>query len=428
MKTKIKSMLLLYVIFATSTLFAQDSLSILFIGNSYTYCNDLPKLVQNLSESAGKQLNIDSNTPGGMTLLGHLSNSTTVSKIKEGCYDYVILQEQSQIPTIDYYRYNQMYPAITNLKAMVEEYNPCARVITYMTWGRRYGGQQCDATNTYCSPDFVDFNHMQDSLTSAYMQISDMLNIQCAPVGVTWQNILNDSDLVLHSSDDSHPNLDGSYVAALTIFSAIWKEPTSGNSFDAGLSPEIAQYYQQMSDSTVFNSENDWNLYINNPNADFTYSIDEHTVTFTNTSTTHSDNIMEYFWDFGDGNTSADENPTHTYDTDGLYNVSLLVKDCFYTDSVSYSIQIDLSGIYEDISANTTIYPNPFQDNVKITTDYKYIGTNYSISDLSGKVVHEGKIDAQETTINLNKLPDGLYFLRIGLCTKNSFKLLKIID
>ena len=282
MKTKLT--LLLLAVISIKNIAAQDTLSVLFIGNSYTSANNLPQLVQNLSTSAGKTLNIESNMPGGFPLSSHLNDATTFSKISQGNWDYVILQEQSQIPTIDYYRYNDMYPAMTDLKSVIEQYNPCAKIITYMTWGRRFGGQQCDPSGTYCSPVFANFNHMQDSLTSAYLEISEQLNIQCAPVGVTWQNILNDTTLVLHSGDNSHPNIDGSYVAALTIFSSIWKQGTSGLTYTAGLSNQLAQYYQSKSDNTIFNSTTDWNLLINNPSANFSESISGNTATFTNSS------------------------------------------------------------------------------------------------------------------------------------------------
>jgi hypothetical protein len=232
MTTKLR--LLLFTVISINNIVAQDTLRVLFLGNSYTSYNNLPQLVQSLSSSAGKTLIIDSNMPGGYPISSHLNDATTLSKISQGNWDYVVLQEQSQIPTIDFYRYNDMYPAMSDLKALVEQFNPCTRIITYMTWGRRFGGMQCDPTNTYCSPMFADFNHMQDSLTSAYTEISNLLNMQCAPVGVTWQNILNDTTLVLHSSDNSHPNLDGSYVAALTIYSSIWKQPSSGIAFNAG--------------------------------------------------------------------------------------------------------------------------------------------------------------------------------------------------
>lgn len=164
---KSKLILLFISVISIPNLFAQDTIRVLFLGNSYTSVNNLPQLVQGLSVSSGRTMIMDSNMPGGMTVSGHVNDAASINKISQGNWNYVVIQEQSQIPTIDYYRYNDMYPAIADIKALVEQSSPCAKLITYMTWGRRFGGQQCDPSNTHCSPVFVDFNHMQDSLTSA---------------------------------------------------------------------------------------------------------------------------------------------------------------------------------------------------------------------------------------------------------------------
>src|SRR5690606_37993061 len=47
-----------------------------------------------------------------------------------------------------------------------------------------------------------------------------------------------------------------------------------------------------------------------------------HTVNFVNYTAGASS--LDYFWDFGDGNTSTDENPSHTYNSIGSYDVTLI--------------------------------------------------------------------------------------------------------
>ena len=411
MKTKLT--LLLLAVISIKNIAAQDTLSVLFIGNSYTSANNLPQLVQNLSTSAGKTLNIESNMPGGFPLSSHLNDATTFSKISQGNWDYVILQEQSQIPTIDYYRYNDMYPAMTDLKSVIEQYNPCAKIITYMTWGRRFGGQQCDPSGTHCSPVFANFNHMQDSLTSAYLEISEQLNIQCAPVGVTWQNILNDTTLVLHSGDNSHPNIDGSYVAALTIFSSIWKQGTSGLTYTAGLSNQLAQYYQSKSDYTIFNSTTDWNLLINNPSANFSESISGNTATFTNSSSSVN-STLNYSWDFGDGNTSSIQNPSHTYTTSGTYTITLIASNCIFSDTITKTIQIGVTSIEESQISAFEFYPNPTTNQIHLKVANKLLGSIYTIYDFTGKTVLTGKILSEHSVVELANLSRGIYLLNVG--------------
>lgn len=55
------------------------------------------------------------------------------------------------------------------------------------------------------------------------------------------------------------------------------------------------------------------------PTATFTYVAEGREVTFTNTST----NATTFEWDFGDGTTSTERNPVHTYDSYGTYTVRL---------------------------------------------------------------------------------------------------------
>ncbi len=416
--------LLLIVVISINNLLAQDTLSVLFLGNSYTSVNNLPQLVKNLTNSAGKTLNIDSNMPGGFLMSGHANDGTTFSKISQGNWDYVILQEQSQIPTIDFYRYNDMYPAITDLKALIEQHNPCAKIITYMTWGRRFGGMQCGPGNTYCSPNFVNFNHMQDSLTSAYLEISEQLNVQCAPVGVVWQNILNDTNLVLHSGDNSHPNIDGSYVAACAIFSSIWKQGVSGLSYTAGISSQRAQYYQLMSDNVLFNSTNDWNLLINKPSANFSESISSNTATFTNSSSSVN-STLNYSWDFGDGNTSSIQNPSHTYITGGNYTITLIASNCIFSDTISKTIQIGTTSIEESAANNFKFYPNPTTNQITIKAANQLLGSVYTVYDFTGKSVLNGQILSEQCVVELSNLSRGIYLLSIGGDLKQTFKLIK---
>ena len=400
----------------------QDTLRVLFLGNSYTSYNNLPQLVKDLSTSAGKNLITDVNMPGGITISGHLNDPTSIAKVSQGNWDYVVVQEQSQLPTIDYYRYNDMYPSLTDLKMMVEQFSPCAKLITYMTWGRRYGGQQCDPNGVYCSPVFTGFNHMQDSLTSAYMQISDMLNIQCAPVGVAWQQVLNDTNLVLHSADNSHPNMDGSYLAACAIYSSIWKAPSSGIAFNAGIAASRAAYYQSKSDQTVFNLSNDWNLTINQPEALFTVATNLNTITCTNQSSIDNNAPLNYTWLFGDGTGSNLQNPTHTYANPGSYTVTLVASNCIFSDTLTLTVQIGPAASIEQSNASSfNIFPNPTQNVLSVTGLDAAENHAFQIFDVAGRPVFMGTLQGTQGSIDVSSLSAGIYVLHINNYAKKYF-------
>ncbi|MBL4703315.1 MAG: PKD domain-containing protein [Flavobacteriales bacterium] len=76
-----------------------------------------------------------------------------------------------------------------------------------------------------------------------------------------------------------------------------------------------------------------------NPVANFTESTSGSDVIFTDASATTSSTVS-WAWDFGDGNTSTTQNPTHTYATPGTYTACLTVVDSCGTDSVCTSINI----------------------------------------------------------------------------------------
>jgi PKD repeat protein len=81
------------------------------------------------------------------------------------------------------------------------------------------------------------------------------------------------------------------------------------------------------------------------PIADFSFTTTEHTADFTDASTDSDGTCVAWDWDFGDGNTSATQNPSHTYAAGGTYTVSLTVTDNEgATDTVSSDVTVSSGG------------------------------------------------------------------------------------
>lgn len=248
-----KTLILICILLSTNALLAQDTINVLFLGNSYTNVNNLPQLCASLAESSGKVMNTAANTPGGYLLTQHAVNTQSLKLIRDGKWNYVVLQEQSQLPSIDFYRHEFMHAGYQQLRDSVLLHNPDAQVVGYMTWGRRHGGQQCEnyGLGLYCSADFRDFGHMQDSLTSAYDECRELFGGLTAPVGEAWRKALAESDIALHSSDDSHPTTEGSYLAACTFHALLWDESPAGLWHPAGMSEKTAAFLQRTATETV---------------------------------------------------------------------------------------------------------------------------------------------------------------------------------
>lgn len=67
-----------------------------------------------------------------------------------------------------------------------------------------------------------------------------------------------------------------------------------------------------------------------NPTADFSYEIKDGIATFTN----KSENAVKYLWDFGDGQTSTEKDPVHTYSKAGEYKVKLTAESIDVNKSI----------------------------------------------------------------------------------------------
>ncbi|WP_324671654.1 PKD domain-containing protein [Hymenobacter sp. GOD-10R] len=59
-----------------------------------------------------------------------------------------------------------------------------------------------------------------------------------------------------------------------------------------------------------------------------------------------SKNAQRYVWDFGDGSTGQEDNPTHTYTTDGVYSVKLKAFGTEKNDSITKTIKIEPYNIF----------------------------------------------------------------------------------
>jgi hypothetical protein len=98
MKPTYKFCVLLFIISYTSFAQQKDTLNVLFVGNSYTYYSNLPKMVSDLSKSTSTFIKTQMSAIGGAKLKQHFNQERglkTKDLIKNVNFDIVVLQEQS---------------------------------------------------------------------------------------------------------------------------------------------------------------------------------------------------------------------------------------------------------------------------------------------------------------------------------------------
>ncbi len=84
------------------------------------------------------------------------------------------------------------------------------------------------------------------------------------------------------------------------------------------------------------------------PVASFTYTANGREFEFDNTSDPSGD---IFFWDFGDGNTSFEENPIHLYDQDGVYDVTFMIENDCGSDEITQTIDV-ISPVTADFTSD----------------------------------------------------------------------------
>lgn len=138
------------------------------------------------------------------------------------------------------------------------------------------------------------------------------------------------------------------------------------------------------------------------PVADISFTVDTASANFTNSSSDGAD----FFWNFGDTNTSMEESPTHTYDATGTYTVSFLVENGPCRDSVSLEVMIDVLSDLADLEElGVRLFPNPTSGQLTLTGPARV----YGIYDLTGRQLMDGREGSQD----LSALPAGVYMVGV---------------
>ena len=224
---KVVSLILFCCSFSFLGLSQSDSpKKVLFVGNSYT--GQIRKTITNLIKASpeGASTQMEFITPGGKNLEFHLKNESTVRKIREGKWDYVVLQDQSQTPAVFPERFKK---AAIGLDKLIDAAG--AKTVFYQTWGRRDG----DKMNAKLFPDYQS---MQKALSDNYRSAAKRCDATLAPVGDTWAKVRKaDPKLgtALYKGDGSHPSAKGAYLAACVFYATIFEKSPASLNYKSGL-------------------------------------------------------------------------------------------------------------------------------------------------------------------------------------------------
>jgi hypothetical protein len=179
---------------------------VLFIGNSYTYVNDVPGLVQALADSAHDSIAVETVVFPDFALVDHWNEGTSLREVRKGGWRWVVLQQGPSAADVN---------------------RDTLRLWTRAFAGEieKIGGRTALFSAWPQSSRVQDFGRAVESYTLAATDVDGVL----LPVAAAWQAAWRrDSTLALYAGDGLHASTDGSYLAALVIYGGLLGTPPVG--------------------------------------------------------------------------------------------------------------------------------------------------------------------------------------------------------
>ena len=182
-------------------------LRVLFIGNSLTYWNDLPAMVEALAEASGAARPVcETVVSGGYSLEDHWNERAAQKAIARGGWDIVVLQQGPSAST------EGRQSLLEYARRFAQEIRRAgAKPALYIVW-----------PSTSRKGDF-------DGVAESYRQAAAETKGILFPAGKAWRAAWRrNPKLELYSPDGLHPTVAGSYLAALIIYQQLYAKTPVG--------------------------------------------------------------------------------------------------------------------------------------------------------------------------------------------------------
>jgi len=198
---------------------------VLFIGNSLTIANGgIDAHVQRFFDVGDPEVVFKTKSIAvpGATLNEHLMSGIALGTINSKDWDYIILQENGVVATIN------PEETIASILSFDEIIKSTTTVYLFMTWA--YEGQP----------------EMTDQLTAVYYEASNLTSFSVIPVGLGWRDFENENNSIsLLNMDGQHPSKFGTYFASSMIFSILSNQNINPIPYNSNLTSAQAGFIKQ---------------------------------------------------------------------------------------------------------------------------------------------------------------------------------------
>ena len=193
---------------------SSELVRVLFVGNSYTFYNDMPDQVARLAgaDPSAPDIETDRVVQGGGTLKLHFHETGAKEKIAAGGFSHVVLQEKSTGTLHDAPDYHEYVDRLGELAQ-----KSGAQLMLYETWARKVG--HAIYRSAWSGKDPAT---MLERVRAQIEKAAARLDATVVPVGRAWDLVRRTApELNLHDADLHHASPLGSHLAAATFFAEL---------------------------------------------------------------------------------------------------------------------------------------------------------------------------------------------------------------
>jgi hypothetical protein len=215
---------------------------VLFVGNSFTFYNDMPAMVHELAahDPEARALFSVEYTAPSWSLRKASGNDGLEDLIADVPWDAVVLQERSS-----YLSFSREWWGEETLPFALDLRRDIAadggEPVVFMSWGYEHGNGNGDG-----------YDRMQARIADGYEELADLLSADVAPVGLAWAAALRARpELDLWKGDGRHPTKEGSYLAACVFYAELTGRDPLGSDYFAGLAEDDARFLQLIAGEVV---------------------------------------------------------------------------------------------------------------------------------------------------------------------------------
>ncbi len=179
-----------------------ESISVLFIGHSFTKWHNMPWVLDEMAADEEPLLISEMFAEGGASLSLHWMNGEVFDKIKEREWDYVVLQG------LDFEGENRFEYAM-KFDSLIKRQG--GKTVFFQRWA------------------YKDNPGELDGYIEAFKEVSSLVNGLVAPVGMAWKKVIDENPgFELYDPDRVHANPNGAYLTACVFYSLLYKRSPVG--------------------------------------------------------------------------------------------------------------------------------------------------------------------------------------------------------